>query len=266
MSRRSFQGKNVVITGATGGLGQALCRRFANAGAHIGGLDLQKDALQEVADAVTAHGGQMVTAAVDIRNEVDTAAAVDGLSQQLGGIDVLVNNAGITHLKNFRRGEGRAIQRVMDVNFMGSVHCTSAALDDLIARRGLIIVLSSVAGFAPLLGRTGYCASKHALHGFFETLRLELRTTGVDVLMVCPSYIDTSIRRRYQNETATDGKSQTIGSAASPDAVADRILRAAEQGKRHLNTGAVGHVSYWARRLVPRFYEVMMLRRIRDEP
>ena len=118
---------------------------------------------------------------------------------------------------------------------MGSVHCTSAAMDDLVSRRGLIIVISSVAGFAPLLGRSSYCASKHALHGFFDTLRLEQRATGVDVLMVCPSYIDTPIRRLYQDETPKDGKRQTVGSAASPDSRcrSDRTRRRERQAAHH---------------------------------
>jgi short-subunit dehydrogenase len=90
----------------------------------------------------------------------------------------------------------------MTVNFFGAMHCTHAALEPLISRRGMIIVISSVAGFAPLIARTGYAASKHALHGFFDSLRSEVEPLGVKVLLVCPSFIQTGIEK---NALAGDG-------------------------------------------------------------
>jgi short-subunit dehydrogenase len=90
----------------------------------------------------------------------------------------------------------------MEVNFFGALHCTHAALEDLVARRGMVIAVSSVAGFAPLVARTGYAASKHALHGFFDSLRTEVEPLGVKVLLVCPSFIQTGIEK---NALAGDG-------------------------------------------------------------
>lgn len=266
MKQRTFRHKNVVVTGAGGGLGQALCLRFARAGARIGGLDVQQQPLDTIAQAIESQGGVMVTETVDIRRRDDVHRAMGHLAERLGGIDVLINNAGVTHLRNFQSGESGAVQRVMEVNFNGSVHCTDAALDDLIARRGMIITLSSVAGFAPLIGRSGYCASKHALHGFFNTLRLELRRTGVDVLLVCPSFIRTDIRQEFTAEDGNSSGRQTVGAADSPESVADLIYRAARRRRRQLQTGTVGRLSYWLHRLVPRLYETLMVRRIRDEP
>ncbi len=265
MRERRFDGRHVLISGAAGGLGKALCHRFAAAGAHIGALDLQAEPLEALASKLTNDGKRVATATADIADETSCRTAIEALRQALGPVDVLINNAGITHLRNFRQGDAAAIRRVMEVNFMGSVHCTSAGFDDLIRQRGMIITLSSIAGFAPLLARSGYCASKHALHGFFNTLRLELRHEGVDILLVCPSFIQTSIRRSFEDQRSVDGRQQSLGRGASPESVADLIFHAARRRKRQITTGTLGHLSHWASRLAPRFYEAMMVRRIRDE-
>ena len=102
--------------------------------------------------------------------EKECQHAMDAVIDARGGIDLLVNNAGITLREPFIHTRMTAYRRVMDVNFFGAIHCTKAAIESLIQRRGMIIVLSSIAGFSPLPGRSGYCASKHALHGFFDTL------------------------------------------------------------------------------------------------
>jgi NAD(P)-dependent dehydrogenase (short-subunit alcohol dehydrogenase family) len=271
MMTRPFRDRHVLVTGAAGGLGRALCHRFAAAGARIGALDLHPEPLQALAGELSDVATAVATANADIAEEGACRRAIDALRDELGPVDVLINNAGITHLRNFQGGESAAIRRVMDVNFMGSVHCTDAAMDDLLAGRGMIITLSSIAGFAPLIGRSGYCASKHALHGFFNTLRLELRHSGVDVMLVCPSFIRTGIRRDFENRgpqdgNPDDGRRQSLGKGASPESVAELIFQAARRRKRQITTGALGHLSYWATRLVPRFYEAMMVRRIRDEP
>ena len=266
MKERRFDGRHVLISGAAGGLGRALCHRFAAAGARIGALDLHPEPLQTLADELSDGATAVATANADIAEEATCRRAIDALREELGPVDVLINNAGITHIRNFQGGEGAAVRRVMEVNFMGSVHCTEAALDDLIERRGMIITLSSIAGFAPLIGRSGYCASKHALHGFFNTLRLELRHSGVDVMLVCPSFIRTGIRQNFEDPQPVDGRRQSLGKGASPESVAELILQAARRRKRHITTGVLGHLSHWATRLVPRFYEAMMVRRIRDEP
>lgn len=263
--RRDFSGKTVVVTGAGGGLGRALCRRFGRAGARIGALDLVADTLDATAGELRRAGVEVATAVCDLTREDAVFAAFAELESRLGPTDVLVNNAGITHLKSFGRGETAAVRRVLEVNFLGAVHATAAAFDALVERRGLVIVITSVAGYAPLVGRTAYCASKHALHGFFDTLRSELRGSGAGVLLVCPSFIATPLRDGYRDEAAIDGRRQTVGADASPDAVAERIFAAAERGRRQISTGLVGRAAYWLHRLSPRLYEWVMLRKIRPE-
>ena len=244
MARRSFEGKTVVVTGAAGGLGKALSERFARAGARVGGVDVDAGAAIEIAVA-------------DLADEAAAFAAFDQLRRQLGPIDVLIANAGITRVKRFAAGESAAVRRVMEVNFLGAVHATAAAIDDLVARRGLIVAVSSVAGFAPLLGRSGYSASKHALHGFFDTLRAELHGTGVDVLVVCPSFIATGIRERSGGRL-----DRAVGGEDSPEAVAEKIFAAAVRRQRFLATGRLGKLSFWVHRFAPRLYETLMRRSI----
>jgi short-subunit dehydrogenase len=258
MAKRSYDGKTVIVTGAARGLGAALCRRFAAAGARIGGVDLLTEELDATRDAVRSAGATMAAASgVDLGDEAATVAAIERLRGELGSVDVLIANAGITRVHEFGAEEAAAIRRVMEVNFQGAVHATAACFDDLVARRGQIVVISSVAGFAPLALRSGYSASKHALHGFFETLRAELRDDGVGVLLVCPSFLATAI-----GDTAGSGSRQRrpLGGEAAPEEVAERVFRAAAAGRRHLVTGLVGKASYWVRRLAPWLYELVMRR------
>jgi short-subunit dehydrogenase len=159
------------------------------------------------------------------------------------------------------------IHRVMDVNFFGAVNCTKAALPHLIARRGLIIVVSSVAGYTPLVARTGYAASKHALHGFFDSLRTELAPQGVDVMVACPSFIATRID---WNALGGDGEpvrhpQVTVGHPLAPDEAAGQVLAAAQRGQRRLLVGRTAKAAWQLNRFAPRLYEFIMARRLRGE-
>ncbi len=270
MKPRDFSGRTVLITGAAGGLGRALCHRFAEAGARVAAVDVDASALSELKEELRALDAVAAFAEADLTDEPAIRQAVELLEMELGPVDTLICNAGITHLKNFAPDQCEAVRRVMEVNFLGSVHCTAACLGSIRANRGAIIVLSSVAGYAPLVGRTGYCASKHALHGFFDTLRCELRGTGIDISMICPSYIATGIRKRYEQSAdaapSAGDKGRTVGPEASPEWVAGQIFDAARSRRREIALGGVGRFSWWCRRLAPRLYERLMLRSIQSEP
>lgn len=264
MARRHFDGKTVLVTGAARGLGKALCVRFGGedgsggeGGARIAALDVDAPALEATAGELRAAGITIETAICDLRDEQATFDAACGLEERLGPIDVLIANAGVTHIEPFAPKETAAVRRLMEVNFLGAVHATAAVFDSIVARRGLIVAISSVAGYAPLVGRTAYCASKHALHGFFDTLRAELRGKGVQVLLVCPSSIATGLRDRYR---ATGEADPTVGGEDTPEAVADRIYRAARANRRMISVGRVGHLARWLHRFAPRLYERLMLR------
>lgn len=267
MTRRSFHDKVVVVTGAAGGLGRSLCLHFVAAGARVAALDRDAAGLQRLAAEMRAQGRSLSVHACDVTDAAACAAALQAVRELLGPVDVLVNNAGIAHRSALAETRLEVIRRVMDVNFFGAVHCTQAALADLRMQRGLVIAVSSVAGFSPLIGRTGYAASKHALHGFFDSLRAEVARDGVDVLLVCPAFIETGIDRAAlggDGQPAAQGR-LTTGHQAQPDEVAQAILRAAAQGRQLLRHGFTAHAAWWLSRLWPGFYARLMTRRLQGE-
>jgi NAD(P)-dependent dehydrogenase (short-subunit alcohol dehydrogenase family) len=267
VSLRDFRGKVVVVTGAAGGLGRALCFRFGAAGSRVVALDLDASSLADLLADLRASGITAIAEVCDLSREEDCRGAMAVAIQAFGGIDVLVNNAGITHRSAFARTRPEVIRRVMAVNFFGALHCTHAALEALIAQRGMIVVISSVAGFAPLIARTGYAASKHALHGFFDSLRTEVEPLGVKVLLVCPSFIQTGIEK---HALAGDGNlashpQSIVGTRATPQAIAGKIFTAAARERRLLLPDAVSRASWWLSRLAPRLHERLMARKLGQE-
>ncbi len=265
--KRDFRGCVVVVTGAGGGLGRAISLVFATAGARIAALDRDADAVQVLASELDAAGHEALALACDVSDATACERAMAAVLERFGVIDVLVANAGITHRSAFASTKPEVIRRVMEVNFFGAVHCTQAALPQLRARRGTIVVISSVAGFAPLIARTGYAASKHALHGFFESLRTELAPEGVNVVMVCPSFVATGIDRHALGADGQPARhaQQVIGRRAQPVDVAQQVLRAAARGEPLLLVGATARLAWWASRLAPAWYARQMARRLRGE-
>ncbi|MBK6632891.1 MAG: SDR family oxidoreductase [Betaproteobacteria bacterium] len=236
----------------------------AAAGARIVALDRDAAVLQ----GLTFPGGtDAIRVACDVSSEEDCLRAMAEAGRAFGGVDVLINNAGITHRSAFAATRPAVIRRVMAVNFFGALHCTHVALADLVARRGMVIAVSSVAGFAPLIARTGYAASKHALHGFFDSLRTEVEPSGVKVLLVCPSFIQTGIEK---NALAGNGgparhPQSIVGGRSTPEAMAERIFRAAEGEQRLLLPDRISRLSWWVSRLAPQTYERLMVRKLRKE-
>ncbi|HSW32837.1 MAG TPA: SDR family oxidoreductase [Steroidobacteraceae bacterium] len=267
MPRRSFNGATVLVTGAGSGLGHAIAEHFAAAGAHIVALDKDAAAVARLQSELEARGRACLAVPCDVTDPDACARAVAAAVERFGAIDVLVNNAGMSHRSGLAETDLTVIRRVMDVNFYGAIHCTKAALPRLIERRGLVIAISSVAGYTPLIARTGYAASKHALHGFFESLRTELAPQGVHVMMACPSFIATQIDR---NALGGDGQpvrhaQVTIGRPLTPDAAAQQIVAGAARDRRLLLIGRTARIAWWVSRLAPALYEKLMARRLRGE-
>jgi short-subunit dehydrogenase len=267
MTARTFDGRAVVITGAAGGLGRSLCLRFGAAGARVAALDRDPAGLQALNRDMAALGQRVVTQICDVTDAVACERAMRAVHHELGPVALLVNNAGISHRSAFAQTRIEVIRRVMDANFFGAVNCTHAALADLRASRGMVIAISSVAGFSPLIGRTGYAASKHALHGFFDSLRTELTDDGVDVMLVCPSFIATGIDGAAlggDGQTATRPR-QTTGTAMAPDQAAQAIFDAASRGRKLLLLGATARIAWLITRCWPSLYAVLMTRRLGTE-
>jgi len=267
MSPRKLAGKVVLISGAAGGLGAALCRRYAAAGARIAAMDVDAAKLDALVAALRATGTEALSIAGDLTDPAAGTAAVAATLAHFGTLDGLINNAGISARGLLRDTDPAVVRRVMDVNFFGAAHLTRAALDPIIARRGFIVAISSVAGFAPLTGRTGYAASKHALHGFFDSLRSEVEGVGVGVTLVCPSFISTGI-----GAAATDGSGApvsspriTTGGESTPEEIAERVYAAVAAGLPLLLPDATARKAWWLSRIAPRLYARIMKRRVGGE-
>ncbi len=267
-ARRDFRGKTVVITGAAGGLGSAFAYRFGEAGSKLGLIDLSADGVKALSEGLQTKGVDSIGVACDVTSADECQEAIERVVHRFGGIDVLINNAGITHRSAFRNTSLAVFQRVMSVNYFGSLYCTKAAVESLIERNGLIVAISSVAGFSPLYGRSGYAASKHALHGLFDSLRTELGHFGVDVMIVCPGFTATGIALR-----ALDGDGQvtrhpqsTFGRIADPGEVAEAVFQAASRRKKRLVVlSGVGKLTRLVHKLSPGLYERLMIRSLSSE-
>ena len=235
----------MVITGAAGGIGRSLAAAFKGLGAEVVGLDKVP--------------GETDSLAVDITRVSDVEAAIGDMDR----IDVLIHAAGITALGPFSETPLDAIDRVLDVNLRGAIVVTKVALTGLAEAQGRIGVLSSVSGFSPLLYRTAYSASKHALHGFFESLRAELSDDGVTVTMICPSFVATGIENRaaYRSDDDSGGWT-TTGEVSDPNELADQIVAALESRQRLLLPSRTARLAWAVSRLAPARYEATMRKRI----
>ena len=260
-----FERKVVLITGGCAGIGRALAMRFAQAGARLVILDLQRDGLDSLVQHLSDHHNcEALGLVCDVADAQAVQRAVAQTLERFGGIDVLVNNAGITHRSTFAETEMAVFQRIMAVNYFGAVHCTKAALPSLIARRGQVVVLSSLSGFAPLLYRSAYNASKHALHGLFETLRAELKGSGVNVMLVCPGFTATDLRKNalVGDGSVTQQPPLAIGKVASAQDVAEAIYRGALRRRRLLVLSNVNWRARLLARFFPRLFERVLLPRL----
>jgi UDP-glucose 4-epimerase len=263
---RPLQGMAAVVTGAASGIGLAVARRLARAGGRVALLDQDGEAAARAAEALRAEGHDAHAAPCDVSDADACRRAVASARAAIGPPDLLVANAGITHVGRAAETDIAVLRRVMEVNFFGAVHAARAALPDLLERGGQIVVMGSIAGQAPLATRAGYAASKHALHGFFGSLRAEHAADGLGVLLVDPSFVDTPIGERA---LGPDGRPAGAGARtgmgghpAAPEDVAEAILRAVLRRRRHLFVPRSAGLFVWLARLAPRFFERGMARRM----
>ena len=267
MARRDFRGRGVVVTGGAGGIGRALGRSFGGAGAKIAIVDLPSSPLDAARDELESAGIETLALPCDITHREQVDISMTAARETFGGIDVLINNAGIVHRSAFVDTQPEVFRRVMEVNLFGALHCTQACMADLVANRGLIIAVSSIAGLAPLYGRSGYAASKHAMHGLFESLGAEVADQGVGVLMVCPSFVESGLEA---STLGGDGNRVTrprskVGQLGNADDVAEEVLKAAKAGRRRLVLTPLGKTSALLSRIAPGLYERLMIRSLRSE-
>lgn len=265
----SFHNKIVVITGASDGIGAQLARSLALQGAMLVIAARRIDALERIAAECREMGAQVLAVRTDVGMEADCKNLVDRACAQFGGIDVLVNNAGVSGHAMFEEvTDFKWYEDMMRINFFGSLWCTRHALPHLKKSRGLIVGVSSLAGKIGVPGRTAYSPSKFAMAGFFEALRTELRGTGVDVTMIYPGVVATKIRYHgYGPDGRAAGKSGLEEKGAmSVEECAGRMLAAMTSRKRELVMTAKARLGLWLKLIAPKKVDDMALAALKNNP
>lgn len=227
-----FHNKVVAITGGSDGIGRALVDQLLSMGARIATCARNQDKLY---DLQLRHSNQPLHCIVaDVSKFNDCKLFIDSTIKQFGGIDILINNAGISMRSLLKDADLEIFRKVMDINYFGTVYCTKLALESIIARKGSIVGVSSIAGYRGLPGRSGYSASKFAVNGWLEAIRTELMDEGVDVIWVCPGFTRSNIRH-----AALTGSGESQGesplkesSLMSAEECASRIISAIQNKKR----------------------------------
>ena len=228
--------KTALITGASSGIGRACAEVFGQAGAKVVITGRQEAPLHETARHLTALGIDTLPIVADVALEADNQHMVAETIAKYGRLDVLINNAGITMRALFEEVDLAVIRQVMEINFFGTVYATKYALPHLLATKGSIVGISSIAGYRGLPVRSGYSASKFAMNGFLEALRTELLHRGVHVLTACPGFTASNIRFRALVKDGSEG-GETVRNEEqmmSAEAVAARILDAVRRRRRDL--------------------------------
>jgi NAD(P)-dependent dehydrogenase (short-subunit alcohol dehydrogenase family) len=208
----------------------------------------------------------VVTVKADVAEERDCQAVVAGAVIAFGRVDTLVNNAGVSMWARFEDIEDVSVlERIMRVNYMGSVYCTRHALPHLRESRGRLVGISSLAGRTGVPTRTGYAASKHAMVGFFESLRIELKGSGVDVTIVAPDFVKSEL---HKGALGADGRPLGKTPMDEPrimtsEQCAHLIVRAMRTRRRLLITSARGRFGRWARLVAPGLVDRIAERAIR---
>ena len=262
-----FKGKTILITGASDGIGRALALELAPDGPNLALAARSQEGLAKIAAECRALGAVAFAVATDVADAGACRAFVERSREQFGDIDILVNNAGMTMWTRFDEvTEFSAFRHIMEVNYFGTVYTTSAALPHLKRSRGLIVGVSSVAGLTGVPERTAYSASKHAMIGFLESLRIELLGTGVDVTIVAPDFVESQIHRRA---IRADGK--PIGKAPrnenrvmTAEACAKLIRRGMEKRQRLVFTSLRGKAARMMKLLIPGVVDAIAAKAIRQ--
>jgi short-subunit dehydrogenase len=229
-----FKDKVVAVTGGSDGIGKALVDALIMMGAKVATCSRNQDKLYDL--QVKHSGAPLHTLVADVSNLNDCKNFINSTISTFGGIDILVNNAGINIRGVLQDIEIEAVEKVMDINFYGTLYCTKLALNSIIERKGAIVGVSSVAGYRGLPGRSGYSASKFAMTGFLEALRTELIDSGVQVMWVCPGFTKSNIRhvplisKGKLVQVSTEHEEKMMSS----EECAEKIIKAIEKRKRTL--------------------------------
>lgn len=257
-TRGRFTGRVALITGASSGIGRACAEAFAREGARVALLARDQAALEETASLVRRAGGDALVLASDIGDRAATRAAVAQAAAHWSRLDIVVNNAGIGLKADLADTSDAAIDELVRTNLVGAITVTRAALPALHQSRGTIVLVSSVAGRRGFPHASVYSATKFALAGLAESLRVELAPAGIRTVLICPGRTDTAffVKAGFPEQHGPGGRA----SMASPAAVAARIVRATARGQREDVLSRGGHLIVWLNKWAPALCDRMIAR------
>lgn len=261
--------KVIIITGASSGIGMACAREMAQRGALVSLGARSFDKLQELQQELEQEGHQVEITRTDVSREEDCRQLVENTINRFGKIDILINNAGLSMRAIFTELDLSVMKNLMDVNFWGTVYCTKYALPYILKEKGSVVGISSIAGFIGLPGRAGYSASKFAMQGFLETIRVENRKQGLHVLITAPGFTATNVRK---SALTADGSQQGETPRAenkmmTAQEVAVRISKAIIKRKRTLIlTFAEGKFTVFMHKWCPSLLDRLSYMHMAKEP
>ncbi len=264
MKPNAFHDQVVIVTGASAGIGKALALRLASQGAKVALAARRDERLRELAEQCERLGGTALAVRTDIADEGQCKALVERTVAAFGGLDMLVNNAGLAASALFDDFPDLGLfKHTVDVNFYGAVYCTYYALPYLKECQGRLVAVSSLGGRAPVPYNTPYCASKYALHGFYDALRMELSARGVSCTVVCPWWVSTEFHEAQLDRNGTPrgprGRAYYTRSTMTPDRCAEITLDAAWRRRREVLLGP-GPLAVWLKLLAPGFLDWLTIK------
>ena len=264
---KTFKDKNVIVTGASSGIGEALVTELAREGANVvlASRNIQK--LHDLTNTLSAVG-KLIPVKCDVTQKEECLELIQTTVRELGGIDILINNAGISMRGSFEDVKDEVLHEVMNVNFWGTVNCSQAAIQELLKSKGSLVAVSSVSGFKGLPGRSGYVSSKFAINGLFESIRMEYMKRDLHVLTACPGFTSTNIRYNALNKNGEkqDDSPTDENKMDTPQEVALDILQAIRDRKDFMLTNKQGRLMFWMNKFFPKILDRQIFKVIAAEP
>lgn len=257
----NLKDKVVIVTGASSGIGKAMAVQLAKKGATLVLAARQYVTLCEITQELERkYGVKALAVQCDVSVEEDCAYLIKQTLLTFQRIDVLINNAGLSMRALFKDLDLQVLKTLMDVNFWGTVYCTKYAMPELLKSKGTVVGVSSIAGYKGLPGRTGYSASKFAMNGFLDALRIENLKTGVHVLTACPGFTASNIRNTALNKEAKQQGESSLNEEKmmSADEVAQIIVKGIEDRDRTLIMTSQGKLTVLLNKLIPGFLDKMV--------
>jgi len=257
----TFRNKTVWITGASSGIGEALALAFAEAGAKLVLSARRAEELNRVKTSLHLKEEDVMVLPLDLENTSNAEDLCKQVISKFGRIDLLINNGGISQRSLTKETPLSIDRKIMEINFFGTIALTKGVLPYMLKQKsGHIIVMSSIAGKFGFYFRSAYSASKHALHGFFESLRMEIANDNVNVLIVCPGKIKTNISL---NAISHDGgkhnkMDESTEQGLSAEECANQILNAIKKNKEEVFIGGKELRAVWMKRLFPKVFSKLI--------